>query len=91
MHHLQHLGAQIIYLQETHLKPSVYPRINSGWIGHAYYSSFHSKSRGVPILLHKSIPFTCSDVISDPGGRYLIVTGKIFETSVILVDVYAPN
>lgn len=81
----------MIYLQETHFKPSVFSRLRNGWIGHAYYSSFHSKSRGVAILIHKSVPFTFSQMVSDPNGRYLIVTGKIYETPVLLVNVYAPN
>lgn len=91
LHHLQHLGAQIIFLQETHFKPSAFPRIKCGWIGPSYYSSFHSKSRGVAILIHKSVPFMCANVISDPGGRFLIITGKIYDTPVLLVNVYAPN
>lgn len=91
LHHLQHLGAQVIFLQETHFKPSVYSRIKCGWIGHAYYSSFHSKSRGVAVILHKSVPFVCSNVVSDPGGRYLIVTGRVYDTPVLLVNVYWDN
>ena len=81
------MGAQVIYLQETHFKPSFHSKIKSRWIGHAYYSSFHSKSRGVAILLHKSVPFICSNVISDPNGRYLIVIGIMYDSPVLLVNI----
>lgn len=91
LHHLKHLQGKIIYLQETHFKPSVSPRIKCGWVGHSYFSSFNSKSRGVAILIHKSVSFECSHVTSDPGGRFLIVKGKIYDTPVLLVNVYAPN
>ena len=91
MRHLQYLGAQVIYLQETHFKPSVFSRLRNGWIGHAYYSSFNSKSRGFAILIHKSVPFAFTRMVSDPNGRYLIVIGMIYDTPVLLVNVYAPN
>lgn len=60
-------------------------------MGQSYFSSFYSKSRGVAILFHKSIPFVCSKVVSDPNGRYLIITGSLYGTQLIFVNVYAPN
>lgn len=41
--------------------------------------------------MHKSVPFICSDVISDPNGRYLIVIGRMYDSPVLLVNIYAPN
>ena len=35
--------------------------------------------------------FTASQIDGDPKGRYIIVTGKIYDTPVVLVSVYAPN
>lgn len=35
--------------------------------------------------------FTTSGTISDPQGRYVIVSGQLFNTPVVLVSVYAPN
>lgn len=74
-----------------HLKSTPLSQIKSRWVRQTYYSSFHSKSRGVAILFHKSIPFVCSKVLSDPNGRYLKVTGSLYGTQLILVNVYAPN
>lgn len=91
LHHLHHLGAQIIFLQETHLKVSDHFRLRKGWIGQLFHSSFQSKARGTAILIHKSVPFVPSNVTSDPNGRFIIVTGSIYNTKLSLANVYAPN
>lgn len=43
------------------------------------------------ILINKRIQFTLSDTICDLNGRYIIVTGSLFQVPVVLVNVYAPN
>lgn len=91
LHHLRHLGAQIAFLQETHLKVSDHYRLRRGWVGQLYHSTFHSKARGAAILIHKSVPFVSSSIIVDPNGRYAIVTGHIHSTRLILANIYAPN
>lgn len=60
-------------------------------MGQVYHSSFLSKSGGAAILLHKSIPFVHSKVISDPNGRFIIVTGQVYNTKIVLANVYAPT
>lgn len=56
-----------------------------------FHSSFPGKSRGVAILIHKSIPFVHSKVITDSSGRFVIVIGQIYNVSIVLANVYAPN
>lgn len=41
--------------------------------------------------MHRSITFTTTDVIADRNGIYVIVTGTLFSTPVVLANVYAPN
>lgn len=82
LHCLHQLKAHIIFLQETHLNTQV---------GQVFHSSFQRKARGVAILVHKSVPFTCTNMIADPNGRYVIISGKLFTTNVLLVNIYAPN
>lgn len=89
--HLRHLGVHIAFLQETHLKPSDHTRLRKRWVGQVYHSSFQSRSRGVAILIHKSVNFTCSDISSDPNGRYVLVSGILNGTQVALLNVYGPN
>lgn len=89
--HLRHLRAEIIFLQETHLRVADQTRRRKSWIGQVFHSSFNSKARGVAILIDKKMQFSATNVISDPQGRYVIVVGTLFNTPVLLVNVYAPN
>lgn len=91
LHHLQNLGAQIAFLQETHLKVTDHSRLRKGWVGQLYHSTFQCKARGTAILIHKSVPFVSSNVIADPNGRYIIVSGTICNTKLTFANVYAPN
>uniref|UniRef100_A0A3Q3A000 Reverse transcriptase domain-containing protein n=1 Tax=Kryptolebias marmoratus TaxID=37003 RepID=A0A3Q3A000_KRYMA len=89
--HLKHLNPKIAFLQETHLKLSDQLRLRCGWVGQVHHSSFNSKARGVAILIHKSVPFSVTKVISDPNGRYIIVLGRISSSNLTLVNLYGPN
>lgn len=91
LHHLHLLKAHIVFLQETHLKVSQHLALRCRWVGQVFHSSFQGRARGVAILFHKSIPFTCSNVISDRNGRYVIISGTLFSTKVLLVNIYGPN
>lgn len=89
--HLDSLGVKVAYLQDTHLNKSDHMKVRRHWVGQSYHSLFNSRSRGTAILIHKSLQFTLSDIIADPQGRYIIVTGCIVNTPVILANLYAPN
>lgn len=91
LNHLKSLNTRIAFLQETHLRPSDHLKLSRGWVGQLYHSSFSSKARGAAILIHKSVPFSMSQVISDPNGRFIIVTGKIGCNKLVLANVYGPN
>uniref|UniRef100_A0A673VV21 exodeoxyribonuclease III n=1 Tax=Salmo trutta TaxID=8032 RepID=A0A673VV21_SALTR len=91
LHHLHQLKAHIIFLQETHLKVSQHSSLRCRWVGQMFHYSFQNKARGVAILLHRSVPFTCSNVIADPHGRYIIVNVRLLNMNVLLVNIYAPN
>ena len=43
------------------------------------------------IIINKNIPFITLAIISDSNGRYVIVTGEIYNTPIILANVYVPN
>lgn len=91
LHYLRQLRAHIIFLQETHLKVSQHSNLRCRWVNQVFHSSFQSKARGVAILIHKSVPFTCSNIIADPNGRYVIVSGRLSSRNVLLANIYAPN
>jgi exonuclease III len=52
--HLKSLGADIVLLQETHIKRSAQAKLQVGWIGQIYLSNFDAKARGVAILIRKN-------------------------------------
>jgi len=89
--HLKYLSADIAFLQETHLRTVDHTRLRKPWVGQVFHSNFNSKSRGTAILIHKRIKFVPDHVYSDTGGRYIIVSGILYQTPVLLVSVYAPN
>lgn len=89
--HLKQLRAQIAFLQETHICSSDNHRSLSGWMGQRFHSSFQAKARGVSVLISQDISFEPHNVISDRSGRYVIVSGRLYNTLVVFVNVYAPN
>ena len=89
--HLKHLKTDIAFIQETHMRNTDHVRLRKSWVSQVFHSTFNSKARGVAILIHRRTQFIPTSSISDPNGRYLIVTGTIQRTPVLLVNVYAPN
>lgn len=89
--HLKSLSADVIFLQETHLKPESKDKLRCRWIGSVYQSNFSVKARGVAILIRKGVPFKLKTLKADKEGRYIILSGEIFSFHITLVNVYAPN
>ena len=72
--HLKHLKTEIAFLQETHLSIKDHCRLKKSWVSQ----------------LFNSLQFTPKDKVSDPQGRFIIVSGSLSNT-VCLANVYAPN
>lgn len=89
--HLRDLKADIIFLQETHLRTSDTPRLKRAWMGHLFHSKFSQKARGADIIIHKRVMFEPTETIIDTNGRFVIVLGKLHNIPVILASIYAPN
>ena len=89
--HWQHLNGDIIFLQETHLKSSDTLRIKRAWMSHLFHSKFSHKARGAAIIINKNVRFELTNSLLDPNGRYVIVSGMLQNTPVILASIYAPN
>lgn len=69
---------QVAFLQETHLTDLEHIKLRRSWVGQVFYSSYNSKSRGVAILLHRSLPFTLDKTMTDKEGRYVLVSGYLY-------------
>lgn len=89
--HIKQYKAAVVFLQETHICGSDNARLMSRWVGKHFHSTFQAKARGVSILIDQNIPFVKHDVISDTSGRYVFVSGKLYNTKVVLANIYAPN
>lgn len=89
--HLKQLDTDIAFLQETHVCLADSLRLSKKWSGQVFQSNFHSRSRGVAIMIGRHIQFTASSVHTDSAGRYVLVVGKLYTLPVVLVSVYAPN
>lgn len=88
---IKQLQAKIAFLQETHMLASEVIKVRRRWQGQVFFSSFSSQARGVITLIHKSVPLQILDVISDPGGRFLIIQGTLLNEKLTLVNIYGPN
>lgn len=88
--HLQDLKGDIVFLQETHLHSGETTRIRRSRFSQLYHSKFSARARGAAILIQNNILFEAEDVIADSTGRFVIVSGTLCHTKVILASIYAP-
>ncbi|KAJ1193388.1 hypothetical protein NDU88_002686 [Pleurodeles waltl] len=81
----------ICMLQETHLVMTAEGRLKAGWVGEAHCSTYSGYARGVAILIRKWLQWRTRDVIVDPNGRYVLLSGTLLDRACRLVAVYGPN
>lgn len=89
--YLKRNRTDVCFLQETHLNIKEHEKLGKIWGGHIFFSSFTSSCRGVCTLINKHFPFIPEKVERDPGGRFIVVKGKVLSEAITLVNVYAPN
>lgn len=82
---------QVILIQETHMSNEEHEKFKKlGYINSFYSSYKNSRRRGVISLISNTVNFELTEECSDKYGRYVIVKGRIDNTVVTLVNVYAP-
>lgn len=89
--YLRSISADIIFLQETHIKNGEQNRFKCNWISQVFQSTFTCRARGVSILFRNSVPFKHISTLTDPNGRYVLVTGIIASQHFTFLNLYAPN
>lgn len=91
--HLKKQRANIAMLQETHLSDSEHLKLKRDWVGQLFFSTCkaNTRKRGTVILIHKHFPFVLEDQISDPDGRYILITGTVYGEPFTIINIYAPN
>lgn len=89
---LQHWGADVVFLQETHFKSSSIPSLPQNVLNQWYHAvSPIARARGVTIAFKKSCPWTTETLQSDPEGRYLFVKGTLQGRRYTFASIYSPN
>lgn len=78
-------------LQEKHLNLEESLKLKQRWVGQVFSSPGSRGCRGVSILISKKISFNLIDMVSDKGGRYLILFGTLQNVKCTMVNIYAPN
>lgn len=65
--------------------------LKKAWLGSHYHATYASYSRGVRILVQRSLPFQLIDVKIYSEGRYIILHALIGFTVYVLVGLYLPR
>lgn len=82
--------ADIMTLVETHVEGRLQMALKRPWVGWAFHSTHTSHSRGVSILIAKSVQFELEEIKSDAQGRYIFISSKLFGESFLLMAFYIP-
>lgn len=64
--------------------------LKSHWIGYHYHASYFFFSRGVSILVHKTMPFKLLHLDLDPGGWYVGIHVILDALEVVLLGFHLP-
>lgn len=83
--------ADVVFLQETYLSDTEHTKLKTDWVGQVYFSSYKSHSRGTCILVNRDVQFILGKLVTDPNGRFVLVSGTLDGMSLTFLNVYAPN
>ena len=81
----------IIFLQETHSTELDCETWDKMWDGDIFFSHGENRSKGVMIMIRKSLNFIVKDEMKDNDGRIIIVRGMLNDQNIVLCNLYAPN
>lgn len=88
--YIKKYNPHICILQETHLTGSRTLALKKPWVGSYYHSTYSTYSRGVSILVHKSLPSTLLDLHLDPEGKYVVMHAMCDRIEMVVVGLYIP-
>lgn len=65
-----------VFLQETHFKTGQVQKLTNAYFTSAHHATNdNAKTRGVTILISEDAPFSLTDRLVDPEGRYVFLKG----------------
>ena len=89
--YLKSRQADVVLLQETHMRNSEAMKLRKALVGHVFHSSFDSKKRGVAILVHKKLKLVLLKEHTDEEGRIVCIETIINGKKINICNIYAPN
>ena len=88
--YIKRQGPDIVLLQETHMLGNMCKALDRGGYKMIAHSGFTRGSRGVGILVKKSLPLSVTRTWSDPRGRFIIITGLLRGKGINIGSLYIP-
>lgn len=83
-------GVDLVCLQETHLTKDTMKGLPSRRFQAQYHSVYSSYSRGVSILVTRSVMFSCRQTRIDSLGRYVFLYCSIENKMYVIANIYIP-
>jgi exonuclease III len=84
--------AHIAFLQETHFTEDLKVlSVDEFSEWDLYHSHGDSKSKGVSIIIKKSLQYVVIDTYIDTNGRYILINIETQNNNISLLNIYAPN
>ena len=81
-----------VFLQETHFKTGQIQKLTDTYFTAAHHATNDkAKTKGVTILVSRDAPFTLTDRLIDPEGRYVVLKGTYLGKPITLGNAYFPN
>lgn len=81
----------MFFLQETYSTPDVIESWKYQWSGDMFRAHGTNHSKGVLILINKTIQFTLESIKQDSGGRFVLIEALVQDCPMALLNIYAPN
>ncbi|XP_047667498.1 uncharacterized protein LOC125140878 [Tachysurus fulvidraco] len=85
---LSNLQADIVFIQETHVGPKHYQILTDVKDWKVYFTVCRPSSKGVAILIKKTIPFEYISYDEDCCGGYIVLFCRLYGELYTLVNVY---
>ena len=88
LNYIQNTEANIICLQDTHLTELDSPEVKTLWDGDFILNGRANNARGVAILFRKNFEYEIINQETDNEGNLLIVSLKINEMKLKIINIY---
>ena len=83
--------SDICFLRESYSTPEVEKIWKSQWKGEMFFSHGTEHSKGVLILIRKSLEFEFKTIKVDQNGHFIILEANVQDHPFLFVNLYAPN